>query len=187
MKPSPVKLFNTTSTPSPPVASMISCPNLVLLLSNTCFTPSDRKYACFRCARSGVHLRPRSMGQLYRRQSYPARPGMNQHPFPRLQLCQVIRQRCRHKDRGNSRQVRKCHPRRSMGHHLLPRNHLRPECSKSQRNHPVPHRHAAHIRPNLNHPPAHLTPQHPLLNQAPMPGTRPRNSAPPPPPQPALP
>ena len=48
MKPSPVRLFSTTSTPAPLVASRISSPNAVVRLSNTCSTPSDRRYACLR-------------------------------------------------------------------------------------------------------------------------------------------
>ena len=48
MKPSPVRLFSTTSTPAPPVASRISRPNAVVRLSNTCSTPSERRYARLR-------------------------------------------------------------------------------------------------------------------------------------------
>ena len=46
MKPGPVRLLSTTWTPSAPVASRISSPNLVWRLSNTCSTPSDRRYDC---------------------------------------------------------------------------------------------------------------------------------------------
>ena len=47
MNPSPVRLFSTTSTPSPPVASKICSPKRVWRLSKTCRTPSERRYACF--------------------------------------------------------------------------------------------------------------------------------------------
>ena len=47
MKPSPVRLLRTTSTPAPPVASRISFPNAVWRLSKTCSTPSERRYPCF--------------------------------------------------------------------------------------------------------------------------------------------
>ena len=48
MKPSPVRLFSTTSIPAPSVTSRISRLKAVERLSNTCSTPSERRNACLR-------------------------------------------------------------------------------------------------------------------------------------------
>ena len=46
MKPSLVRLFSTTWTPSPSVARGISSPNAVSRLSNTWATPRERRKDC---------------------------------------------------------------------------------------------------------------------------------------------
>ena len=44
MNPSLVRLFNTTSTPSPPVALRICSPKSMVRLSKRCLTPNDFRY-----------------------------------------------------------------------------------------------------------------------------------------------
>ena len=93
MKPSPVRLFSTTSTPAPPVASRISSPNAVVRLSNTCSTPSERRYACLGALAVAKTSATRSLHPLDGGQTHAARAPRESEPARRAPVREYSKDR----------------------------------------------------------------------------------------------
>ena len=119
-----------------------------------------------RKAGRGEHLRTRGVRQLDGGRSYPARPGVDQDPFPGLQSRVVEREGGRHEGAGNGGQGGGGHPFGRRRHQLLVGDHLGGEGAEPEPHHVIADADIGDVGAGVDHVAAQFPAQIPFLDEA---------------------